>query len=68
MLGDKQVIKVVFIEGAIGDWAAYAGPGYWETTDVAERGQKLARETAILLAREATEDISRHWLGMSYRD
>jgi hypothetical protein len=38
--------RVVAVEGAIGDWAAYSGPADWSRYEVARRGDKLLDDEA----------------------
>ncbi len=64
-LGDMVVIKVVLCEGAIGDWAAYAGPADWTDERVKDFGNKLdvrsARRVALLGGQE-------EWTDKPYRE
>lgn len=39
-------IKIVFVEGAANDYAAYAGPTEWDDSKVASSGKKLREEEA----------------------
>ena len=64
MLNDTAIIKVVLKEGAINDWAAYAGPGDWTDRQVMEEGNKLSEATARQVAWLGGQDS---WTTMEYR-
>ena len=43
---DAFAIKVVAVAGHADDWAAYYGPSEWSKEQVAQSGNKLAKEQA----------------------
>ena len=65
MHGDTVVIKVVLVEGSVGDWAAYAGPGHWTDQEVREKGNKLGEAAARQVAYLGGQDA---WTTKPYRD
>jgi hypothetical protein len=42
----QRLLRVVAVEGAVNDWAAYAQDSHWEPEHVAHRGDKLSAEEA----------------------
>lgn len=44
--GDTVAVKVVFVEGAVRDYAAYIGPSHWPDTKVQREGEKLSETHA----------------------
>ena len=64
MLNDTAIIKVVLKEGAIKDWAAYAGPGAWTNERVMKDGNKLSEAVARQIAWLGGHD---EWTTMEYR-
>ena len=44
--GDAFAIKVVAVAGYNNDWAAYYGPPEWTKEQIAQSGDKLAKEQA----------------------
>ena len=62
---DQVVIKVVLVEGVIGDWAAYAGPGEWSDERVRDGGNKLPEAAARKIAFLGQHD---EWTTKQYRE
>ncbi len=50
--GDKEVLRVVAMEGSAGDWVAYVGPADWDGIRYLGRaGGRLPEEVAVPLFR-----------------
>ena len=65
MQGSRAVIKVVLVEGAIGDWAAYVAPGDWSDDEVARHANKLSEHIARQVASLGGYDS---WTTRPYRE
>lgn len=46
MYGTEMAVKIVFVEGAVEDFAAYAGYTDWSDNRVRDQGEKLSRAAA----------------------